>query len=75
MPAPGPHIAHSAGVSAPIAVRINGEIAGLALRQDESFVFFSAHHHTDTFDGVLFRSLAAIREAAGRHLSARKPQS
>jgi hypothetical protein len=69
-----PTIARPAAASAPIAVRVNGEVAGLALRQEQGFVFLSASHLTDAFDGLLFRSIAAIREAAGRGLSAAKPQ-
>jgi hypothetical protein len=64
-------IALPAANTAPIAVHVDGEVIGIAVRQGESFLFFSATARTDAFDRVLFQNPAAIREAAKRDLSSR----
>jgi hypothetical protein len=51
--------------TAPVAIHVDDRLVGLALKLGQGFVFFSAGHRTDGWDGKVFKTIDAIREAAG----------
>jgi hypothetical protein len=50
--------------AAPIVVNIEGEVAGLAVREGRRFRFLSAHPGFDLLDGSRFTRPEEIRNAA-----------
>jgi hypothetical protein len=61
--------------AAPIAIWLDGNVMGLALKLGNGFVFFSATHRTDALDGRIFTEPGAIREAVAAAIVADAQQA